>query len=123
MFKRQVIGNSRTRSLLLTLVFGLLCLNSWACFSIVGYERGVSDLLEGPSLPPLLLFFLRWHFLFFMLSLVLAALSFAILTIESLQKYRKLLGFLLVAMIAQSFILYGLIFIRIIQVLRSGPEG
>ena len=120
MFKGPVSGKSRTRWLLLTIVFGLLCLNSWACFSIVGYERSLSDLLEGPSLPPLLLFFLRWHFLFFALSLVFAVLSFAILMTESLQKYRKLLGFLLIAMIAQAFILYALIFMRIMLVLRAG---
>ncbi|MDB6039405.1 MAG: hypothetical protein JWM99_3246 [Verrucomicrobiales bacterium] len=120
MFNRPGSGKSRTRWLLLTIVFGLLCLNSWACFSLVGYERSLSDLLEGPRLPPLLLLFLRWHFIFFMLSLVFAALSFAILMTESLQRYRKLVGFLLIAMIAQAFILYALIFMRVLLVLRAG---
>jgi hypothetical protein len=116
----QKRGFTKPRWLLLTIVFALLGLNSWACFSIVGYEEELSSLLEGPTPPPLLLLFLRGHFLFFMLSLVLAALSTAILLNDSMAKYRKFLSFLFFAMIAQAAVLYALIFARLLLVLRAG---
>jgi hypothetical protein len=113
----------RPRWLLLTIVFALLCLNSWTCFSIVGYENELSGLLEGGNPPPLFLVFLRGHFLYFMFSVVLAALSTAILLNNSMAKYRKFLGFLFFAMIAQFLVLYALVFIRLLLVLRTGHEG
>jgi hypothetical protein len=113
---------TRSRWLLMSVVFALLCLNSWGCFSIIGYEKDLSNLLEGPKLPAFVLFFIRQHFLFFMLSLVLGALSFVILLADSMAKHRRFLRFLIFAMIAQAVVLYTIVFAQLLQVLRTGLE-